>query len=161
MSDGPADPRPAGAAGDGADGVPARAVLLTQVALAEHLAAACRVAGVGVVAVPSDIGAVAVCHDADGDAPEQAARTVSQVLANTLVVCLVQRGGRMTATRWSQGERGEDVSALLLLDGAPAFVESVLLGQAEATELPGAVDSSSFSRWRAVRTLARAARARR
>lgn len=144
-----------------ADGPAPRAVLLTQVALAEHLAAACRVAGAQVDAVPSEIGAIAVCHDVDGEGPERTARTVSQVLANTLVVCLVQRAGRMTATRWSQGERGEDVSALLLLDGAPDVVEQILLGQVDVRELPGVVDSTSMSRWRAVRTLARAGRAAR
>lgn len=143
------------------EGPPPAAVLMTQVALAEHLAAACRVAGVAVHAVPSDIGALAVCHDVTDDGPERTARAVSQVLANTLVVCLVQRGGRMTATRWARGERGEDVSALLLLDGAPDVVERLLLGQAEARELPDVVDSTTLSRWRAVRMLARAGRAAR
>lgn len=144
------------------DGLPARAVLLTQVALAEHLAAACALSRVRVVALPTDVGAVAVCEDAEGDAPQHAAAAVSTVLANSVVVALVQRGGRMTATRWSGGERGEDVSALLLLDGAPAVVEGVLLDQVDATTQNGAVRSDGISRWKAVRLLSAAAgRARR
>jgi hypothetical protein len=141
--------------------LPARAVLLTQVALAEHLAAACALAKVRVVAVPTDIGALAALEEAEGDAPDRAAAAVSKVLANTMVVALVQRGGKMTATRWAGGERGEDVSALLLLDGAPALVEGLLLDQTRADQQNGAVGSAGLSRWRAARLLAGAARARR
>lgn len=141
--------------------VPPTAVLLTQVAHAEALAAACALGKVAVDVVPSDIGAIAVCRDATGETPERAAAAVSRALANTLVVLLVHRGGRMSGSRWSGGARGDDVSAVLMLDGAPAVVEQLLLGQVAVAALPGVVSSVGVSRWRAARTLTAAARARR
>ncbi|WP_225754180.1 hypothetical protein [Actinotalea sp. Marseille-Q4924] len=141
--------------------LPPTAVLLTQVAHAEALAAACALGKVPVDVVPSDIGAIAVCRDATGEQPERAAAAVSQALANTMVVLLVHRGGRMSGSRWSGGTRGDDVSAVLMLDGAPAVVEQLLLGQVAAGDLPGVVTSVGMSRWRAARTLTAAARARR
>ncbi|MBC7291109.1 MAG: hypothetical protein H5T83_07205 [Actinotalea sp.] len=141
--------------------LPPTAVLLTQVAHPEALAAACALGKVAVDVVPSDIGAIAVCRDTAGDAPERAAATVSKALANTMVVLLVLRDGRMAGSRWSGGSRGDDVSAVLMLDGAPALVEQLLLGQVAAADQPGAVSSAGMSRWRAVRTLTAAARARR
>lgn len=141
--------------------LPPTAVLLTQVAHAEPLAAACALGKVAVDVVPTDIGAVAVCRDASGEAPERAAATVSRALANTMVVLLVHRGGRMAGSRWSAGTRGDDVSAVLMLDGAPAVVEQLLLGQDAVADLPGVVTSVGMSRWRAARTLTAAARARR
>jgi hypothetical protein len=137
------------------------ALLLTQVALAEHLAAACALAKLEVDAVPSDIGAIAVCRDATPDAPEAVAAAVSRALVNTQVLLVVQRDGRMQASRWSGGTRGDDVSPLLVLDGAPAEVEQLLLGQVRAADLPGVVPSSGMTRWRAARLLSSAARARR
>ncbi|EYR64816.1 hypothetical protein N866_04370 [Actinotalea ferrariae CF5-4] len=141
--------------------LPPTAVLLTQVAHAEALAAACALGKVAVDVVPSDIGAIAVCRDATGEQPERAAATVSKALANTMVVLLVHRGGRMAGSRWSAGSRGDDVSAVLMLDGAPPVVEQLLLGQAAAGDLPDVVSSVGMSRWRAARTLTAAARARR
>lgn len=144
-----------------ADALPPTAVLLTQVAHAEPLAAACALGKVAVDVVPTDIGALAVCRDASEGQPERAAAAVSRALANTLVVLLVHRGGRMSGSRWTGGERGDDVSAVLMLDGAPAIVEQLLLGQVAVTDLPGVVSSVGMSRWRAARTLTAAARARR
>jgi hypothetical protein len=141
--------------------LPPTAVLLTQVAHAEALAAACALGKVAVDVVPSDIGAIAVCRDTGEDQPERAAAVVSKALANTMVVLLVHRGGRMAGSRWAGGTRGDDVSAVLMLDGAPSVVEQLLLGQVEVSALPGVVSSVGMSRWRAARTLTAAARARR
>ncbi|NTW38818.1 MAG: hypothetical protein HGA44_02850 [Cellulomonadaceae bacterium] len=136
------------------------AVVLTQVAAAEGLAAACAMNRVLVDAVPSPIGALAVCRSVGPGEPELAARAISRVLANTPVVLVVQRGGQLTATRWVAGEPGDVMAPGLLLDGAPDQVEQLLLGQLAVGDLPGVV-SSQMSRWRATRLLAAAARAAR
>lgn len=134
------------------------AVVLTQVAVPESLAAACAVSKVPVDAVPTPIGAVAVCRSLDPGGPEQAAQVISRLLRTTPVVLLTQRGGRMTAVRWSAGSPGEELSPALMLDGAPPEVEQLLLGQVSASELPGTVSSVGMSRWRAVRLLGTVAR---
>ena len=134
------------------------AVVLTQVAVPESLAAACAVSKVPVDAVPTPIGAVAVCRSLEPGGPEQAAEVISRLLRTTPVVLLTQRGGRMTAVRWSAGSPGEELSPALMLDGAPPEVEQLLLGQVGAGELPGMVSSVGMSRWRAVRLLGTAAR---
>ncbi|HWS59240.1 MAG TPA: hypothetical protein VN257_11920 [Actinotalea sp.] len=137
---------------------PGVAVVLTQVARAEALAAACAIGKVPVDAVPTPIGAVAVCRDGAPGAPEEAARVISKLLAHSPVVLVVERAGQLTASRWSQGEHDEDLAAGLFLDGAPPQVEALLLGTSRAGDLPGTVSSVGLSRWRATRVLAAAAR---
>jgi hypothetical protein len=139
----------------------ATAVVLTQVASPEGLAAACAMSSVPVDAVPTEIGALAVCRSTAPREPQRAAQVIWQVLRNTPVVLVVQRDGQMTATRWSGGTEGDELSPALMLDGAPAAVEQILLGQAVAGDLPGTVSSVGMSRLRAVRILAVAARAAR
>jgi len=135
------------------------AVVLTQAAAADALAAACALGKVAIDAVPTPIGAVAVCRDTAPGAPEQVAQVVSRLLAHSHAVLVVQRDGQLTASRWTAGERGEDMAAGLLLDGAPPQVEELLLGTRGPGDLPGTVSSVGMSRWSATRVLARAARA--
>ncbi len=142
-------------------GLAPAAVVLTKVAVAEALAAACAVGKVEVDAFLTPIGAVAVCRRTGAGEPEAVAGAVSQMLRTTPVVLLVQRDGRMTASRWSAGAKVEDLLPALMLDGAPPEVERLLLGQVRAADLPGVVTSVGMSRWRAMRTLARAGRAAR
>ncbi|NCT89950.1 hypothetical protein GXB85_03140 [Cellulomonas sp. APG4] len=146
----------------GADDVPAGlapvAVVLTKVAVPEGLAAACALSKVPVDAVATEIGAVAVCRSTEAGDPERAAQVISQLLQNTPVVLLVQRAGRLTATRWSAGREDEEVPAALMLDGAPPEIEHLLLGGLQVGEIAGAVSSVGMSRWRAMRVLAAAAK---
>lgn len=137
------------------------AVVLTQVAVAEALAAACALGKVDVDAFLTPIGAVAVCRRTGPGQPEEVAQVVSRLLRTTPVVLLVQREGRMTASRWSSGAKVEDLPPALMLDGAPPEVERLLLGQARVADLPGVVASTGMSRWRAMRALTRAGRAAR
>lgn len=136
----------------------AAAVVLTKVAFPEALAAACAMHKVPIDAVPTDIGCVAVCRSAGPGDPETAAQIISSVLTNTPVVLLVQRDGQITASRWSGGEEQEELSAGLMLDGAPREVEQLLLGQVSSDELDGVVSSSGMGKWQAMRTLAQIAR---
>ncbi|WP_024288688.1 hypothetical protein [Cellulomonas sp. KRMCY2] len=139
--------------------LPATAVILTKVAVPEGLAAACAMSKIPIDAVPTAIGAVAVCRSTGIGDPETAAQVISQMLSNTPVVLLTQRDGQMTAARWADGKQDEELSPALMLDGAPPEVEQLLLGQLSASELPGVVTSAGMSRWKAMRILAAAAKA--
>lgn len=141
--------------------LPPRAVVLTQVAVAEGLAAACAMSKVPVDAVPTEIGALAVCRSTAPGGPERAAEVISRLLRNTPVVLLVQREGQMTAVRWTGGVQGEEISPVLMLDGAPPLVEGLLLGQVDLADVPGVCSSVGMSRLRAARVLVTAARAAR
>lgn len=134
--------------------LPAAAVVLTQVAVPEALAAACALQGLPVDAVPTPIGSLAWCHDTGAGGPAGVARAVSALLPGVPVLLLEQRDGQISATRWTGGEQGSELSPGLVLDGAPAVVEHLLLGRATAADQPGAVTSVGMSRWRATRTLA-------
>lgn len=142
------------------EGLAAAAVVLTQVASPDVLAAACALHKVPIEAVPTPVGSVAVCRSTGEGDPEAAAAVISRLLTNTPVVLVVQRDGQMSASRWVGGQQGERLSAALMLDGAPPEIERLLLGQVAPEGLPGVV-SSQMSRWRAMRRLARVARAAR
>ncbi len=152
---------PRSGAGTGDPAPPTVAVVLTKVAVAQGLAAACALSKVPVDAAPTEIGAVAVCRSTEPGEPQRAAQVISQLLANTPVVLVEQRAGHMTATRWSRGAPDGEVPAVLMLDGAPPEIEQVLLGVLTVADLTGVVSSVGMSRWRATRLLAAAARAAR
>ncbi len=141
--------------------LPPAAVVLTQVAVPEALAAACALQRLRVDVVPTPIGALAWCRDTAEGAPGAVARAVSALLPGVPVLLLTQRDGQIEASRWSGGTEGTVMSPGLVLDGAPAVVEQLLLGQVDAEAQPGAVTSVGMSRWRATRTLAAVSRATR
>ena len=141
--------------------LPAAAVVLTQVAVPEALAAACALQQLRVDVVPTPIGALAWCHDTGEGAPAAVARAVSALLPAVPVLLLTQRDGQISASRWSAGAQGAAMSPGLVLDGAPEVVEQLLLARTTTTEQPGVVSSVGMSRWRATRTLAAVSRATR
>jgi hypothetical protein len=134
------------------------AVVLTQVAAAGPLAAACALAG---VAAPTPVGAVAVCRRTEPGEPERAAEAISRLLSNTPVLLVVRRDGALAATRWTGGAATTEVAPGLVLDGAPAELEGLLVGAVAVDGLDGVVSSVGMGRWRATRVLASAARAAR
>ena len=137
------------------------ALVVTPVAAPGPLAATCAMAKVAVDVVPSTVGAIAVCHDTAGDAPQDAVVAVSRLLKGVPVVLLEKNGGRVAASRWLDGEQGDDLAAGLVLSGAPEVLEDLLLGTVVAAEVPGMVSSVGLSRFRALRMLAASARANR
>lgn len=141
--------------------LPDAALVLTQVAVPEALAAACALQKLSVDAVPTPIGCLAWCREAAEGAPAAVARAVSGLLPAVPALLLEQRGGQISATRWSGGAPTGEMSPGLVLDGAPGVVEQLLLGQVAAGDLPGVVTSVGMSRWRATRTLATISRATR
>ncbi len=144
-----------------ADEIAPVAVVLTQVATSEALAAVCALQRLAVDAVPTPIGGVAVCRDPGAEVAAGVARALSTAARGVPALLLVQRDGHITATRWTAGQEGDALAAGLVLDGAPPVVERLLLGQTAAAEQPGVVTSVGMSRWKAMRTLASVGRAAR
>lgn len=143
---------------DGTAEVPSVALVVTQVAAPAPLAAACALAKVDVDAVPSTVGAIAVLRDpaAAGDGAE----AISRLLRALPVILLERREGQITATRWANGERGDELPAGLVLSDAPAVLEDLLLGAVAVADVAGVVSSVGMSRWQAMRALAGARKGR-
>lgn len=135
-----------------AEPAPTVAVVVTQVAVAEALAAACALASVAVDAVPSPVGALAVLRDPT--AGTDAAGAVSRLLRQVPVVLLERRASKVSASQWVGGEQQKELPAGLVLSGAPPVLEDLLLGDVPAAEVEGAVSSVGLSRWKAMRLLA-------
>lgn len=134
------------------------AVLVTQIAGAEPLAAACSIAQIEVDAVPTGIGALAVLRDLSGDAPQRAAAAISTLVKGVPLILLTRRGEQLTATRWEDGVEGDTLAPGLVLGGAPEELEDLVTGHATVTDLSGVVPSSGISRWKAMRLLTASAR---
>jgi hypothetical protein len=134
---------------------PVVALVVTQVAGARPLAAACSLAGVDVDAVPSPVGALAVLRDtADAARTAESAGAISKMLGQSPVVLLDRRSGRISASRWTDGERDEDLPPGLVLSGAPEVLDDLLVGGTPVSEVEGVQTSVGMSRWAAMRALA-------
>ena len=133
-------------------------VVLTQVAVAEGLAAACALGKVAVDVVPSPIGAFALCRDTDEDGAAKAAGVISQLLKQIPVVLIERRDGQVSASRWELGVRVSDLVPGLMLDGAPDELLDLMLGTRTVADFDGVVSSVGMSRLKAVRVLAGAVR---
>ncbi len=138
---------------DGPQETPSVALVVTQVAAPEPLAAACAIAHVEIDAVPTPVGAVAVLRDPA--AADAGAAAISQLLRQTPVVLLTRREGQIAAARWVGGARDDELPAGLVLADAPPVLEDLLLGSEQASAVPGVVTSVGMSRWQAMRALAR------
>lgn len=158
----PADAAPSGAgAPSGSPAAPAAqapehkiAIILTQVATAEALAAACAMNKLVVDAVSSPLGAYAICRDTSAQAPAELARAVSALVKSVPLILFEAAGGQVKASQWQAGQRLGDMPAALVLDGAPHEFEDLLLGTTTVHDLPGVVSSAGMSRWKAMRALA-------
>ncbi|HEY8718402.1 hypothetical protein [Pengzhenrongella sp.] len=137
------------------------AIILTPVANAEALAATCAIAKIKLDAVPSRVGAFGVCKATDADAPALAAGSVSRLLRGVPIVLLQRREGQISASRWLDGEQGDDLAPGLVLSDAPEVLEDLLIGATTVGEVEGVVSSVGMSRLKAMKVLATAARANR
>lgn len=140
---------------------PTVTVLVTQVAQAKPLAAACALLPLAADVVPSPIGAIVVLRSApDVAAGVAAAEALSRALSQAPILLLDRRGGRIEASRWNGGVREDDLAPGLVLSGAPSELEDLLLGARTSDELPGMVSSVGMSRWAAMRALSSGRRRR-
>jgi hypothetical protein len=134
------------------DEVPSVALVVTPVAAAAPLAAACALGGVAADVVPSAVGAIAVLRDPA--AGRAGAAAVSQLLRQVPVVLLERRESQLSATQWVEGRPTRDLPPGLVLSDAPEVLEDLLLGGVAPGGLPGVVSSVGMSRFRAMRVLA-------
>jgi hypothetical protein len=140
---------------------PVVAIVVTQVAGAKPLAAACSLAGVDVDAVPSPVGALAVLRDAtDAARTAEAAAAISRMLRTSPVILMDRRAGRIQASRWTAGEKEDDLAAGLVLSGAPAVLDDLLVGGTPVGEVDGVETSVGMTRWAAMRALSAGGRRR-
>ncbi|UYG15583.1 hypothetical protein BRM3_07950 [Brachybacterium huguangmaarense] len=145
------------------------AVVATSVASAKALAGALRLASdtrsetaetpEGTHILDTDSGAIALGALDETSAHELAAQ-ISGALQRLGIVLFWRRGDRMTATRYRQGERGEDVSPTILLGGVAPAVEQLLLGSVDAEELGEGIDPRGVTRMQALRWIATGRRKR-
>ncbi|MGO1317082.1 MAG: hypothetical protein ACTMIR_08620 [Cellulomonadaceae bacterium] len=140
------------------DAEPSLALIITQVAGAEPLVAACALAKVPVDAFPTPIGAVASCRELSAGGPERAAAAISELLKTVPVVLIERRESQLSAARWENGERTAELPAGLVLDGAPAELEDLVTGTRDLDEIDGVLTSVGMSRFRAMRQLGALAR---
>ena len=131
---------------------PTVALVVTPVAAAAPLAAACALAKVQADAVPSDVGAIAVLRDPLGGPTSAAA--VSQVLRQVPVVLLERRESQLSASQWVAGEHTRDLPPGLVLSDAPEVLEDLLLDGRAPSSVEGAVSSVGMSAFKAMRVLA-------
>lgn len=134
------------------------AALITQIAGAQPLAAACSLAQVGADVVPTQVGAIAVLADLDDGAPARSAAELSALIKGVPLILVTRGHEQLTMTRFQNGESGDQLAPGLILSGAPAELEDLLIGIRTVADLDGVVASSSISRWKAMRLLTSAAR---
>lgn len=139
-------------------GEPEFAAIITQIAGAEPLAAASSLAQLDLDAVPTPVGAVGVLRDRSGDAPERAAAAISQLVRGVPLVLVTRTGEQMTAVRFADGVRGDELAPGLVLGGAPENVVDLLTGATAVADVDGVVGSDSISKFKAMRMLTSAAR---
>ena len=71
---------------------------------------------------------------------------------------VTRTGEQMTAVRFADGVRGDELAPGLVLGGAPENVVDLLTGATSVADLDGVVGSTSISKFKAVRMLTSAAR---
>lgn len=139
------------------------AVVATSIASAKALAGAIRLGseargdGDGVPAgtrvLSTGTGAIAL-GELDESEAHALALAVSSALQKLGIILFWRQGDRMTATRYRQGARGDDVAPAIVLGGVDESIEQLLLGAVEASELGESIDPSTVSRMQALRWIA-------
>lgn len=147
----------------GEDQEPSIAVIATSVATAKALAGVVRLGReartdgidipVGTRTHDTSTGAIAVGPLAETAAHDLAA-IASTALQRNGIVLFWRRGDRMTATRYKNGERGEDISPAIVLGAVDDLVEELLLGATGVDELGEGLDPAALSRTEALAWIA-------
>ncbi len=145
------------------DTEPTVAVIATSVVTAKALAGVIRLGreartdGIDIPAgtrtLDTSTGAIAAGPLAESAAHDLAA-IASAALQRNGIVLFWRRGDRMTATRYKNGERGEDISPAIVLGAVDDVVEELLLGATDLAELGDGLDPSALSRAEALTWIA-------
>jgi hypothetical protein len=137
---------------------PDLAALITQVADAEALAAACSLAGIEIDAVPTPVGALAILRDRSDGVPQRAAASVSQVVKGVPLILVTRHGEQLACFRYLDGAEEGKLPPGLVLGGAPEALEDLLTGHLTLADLPGVIPSEGISRLKAIRMLSAVSR---
>lgn len=141
--------------GEASSGEPTMAVIATAVATGKALAGAIRL---GVEAVESDCTIPAATRTYDGEygalasgqlteaEAHELATIASTALQRNAIVLFWRRGDRMTATRYRNGQREDDMSPALVLGAVDPAVEQLVLGAEDLDRLGTGYDPSALSR---------------
>lgn len=142
---------------------PTVAVVATSVVTAKALAGVIRLgreARTDGIDIPSGTrtldtatGAIAAGPLAEAAAHDLAA-IASAALQRNGIVLFWRRGDRMTATRYKNGQRGEDISPAIVLGAVADVVEELLLGATDLAELGEGLDPAALSRTEALEWIA-------
>jgi hypothetical protein len=93
-----------------------------------------------------------------GPLAEAAAHDLAAITSTALqrngIVLFWRRGDRMTATRYKNGERGEDISPAIVLGAVDDLVEELLLGATAIDELGEGLDPGALTRAEALEWIA-------
>lgn len=135
------------------------AVLLTQVATPESLAAVCALYKIKATVIPSPIGAYAVAHDPSDQSFDFMAANITKTVHEAPAIAIKNAGGQMKAAQWEAGEKIGALSPVIVLDGSPHELEDLLLGVVEAGSVEGAIRTDKISKFKAMRMLAANAKA--
>jgi len=145
------------------DSEPTVAVVATSVVSAKALAGVVRLGrearedGIDIPAgtrtLDTETGAIAAGPLAEAAAHDLAA-IASTALQRNGIVLFWRRGDRMTATRYKNGERGEDISPAIVLGAVDDLVEELLLGATDLAELGEGLDPAALSRAEALEWIA-------
>ena len=129
---------------------PEIAIVVTPVADARALAGICALGEIVAESVPSESGALAVLSDVAGEAPRRAAGVIAHWIKPFGVLLVTKAAGQLTAHRFDEGHPPEEVPGGLVVAGASAVLEDLLVGAVKANEIPGTVSSVGISRAKAM-----------
>ncbi|WP_289068124.1 hypothetical protein [uncultured Bifidobacterium sp.] len=134
------------------------AMIITQLASADLLAAFCQLADVSATCLEDAQGAVAVLRNLDGDGPEAAAKDLTCVVSGMPVILAVNRADKLEATLYVKGHPGQTFAPPILFTQTPPFVEDLMLGigTVDGVIAQGVhtVDSGSLDREAAMKVIA-------
>lgn len=104
------------------------AVIMTQIADPEFLAALCKLCEFDATCIRFEPGTAAVLHNCDNGAPEEAVKVLTDVMAGLSAVLFVNRASKITSKIWMDGKEGDDFPPLMVLSPMYDDVEDLLVG---------------------------------
>lgn len=104
------------------------AVIMTQVADPEFLAALCKLCEFDATCIRFEPGTAAVLHNRNNGAPEEAVKDLTDVMAGLSAVLFVNRASKITSKIWMDGKEGDDFPPLMVLSPMYDEVEDLLVG---------------------------------
>lgn len=116
------------------------AMLLTRVRDVDVLAAFAAICDIDAYCIADKTGAIAILKNLDGHHPEDAAQALTKLVNGMSVVLVVNRAGHIEAHQWVNATQGESFPPPIVFMNSPAFVEDVMVGQADVNDVVASGD---------------------